>query len=167
MPTPFTVRDQDNPGRDLGEWTEDGSIRLPGSLTVTGAITSSGAVTGQDLTLNGDLQVNGVLGVEGTTFLGQLEVFGDLATQLASSGFYLAEGSNAPMGVATLVAGTVTVANTRVTANSRIFLTAQNTSGTPGFLRVSARVASTSFTILSSSGTDTTAVGYLIVEPTT
>lgn len=38
MPTPFSVRDQDDPTRDLGEWTEDGDIRLPGNLIVGGEI---------------------------------------------------------------------------------------------------------------------------------
>jgi hypothetical protein len=37
--------------------------------------------------------------------------------------------------------------------------------GTPGWLRVSARVAGTSFTITSSSGTDTSTVAWLIAEP--
>ncbi len=77
----------------------------------------------------------------------------------------VAEGSNAKQGTATLVAGTVTVANTSVTANSRIFLTSQVDGGTPGFLRVSARVAATSFTITSSNGADTSTVAYLITEP--
>jgi hypothetical protein len=75
------------------------------------------------------------------------------------------EGSNAKMGVATLVAGAATVANTSVTATSRIFLTSQADGGAPGSLRVSARVAGTSFTITSSSGTDTSTIAYLIVEP--
>lgn len=79
--------------------------------------------------------------------------------------FRVAEGTNAVMGVATLVAGTVTVANTAVTANSRIFLTAQTSGAAPGALRVSARVAGTSFTVTSSSGTDTSQFAYLIVEP--
>lgn len=38
MPTPFQVRDQDDPTRDLGEWTEDGNIRLPGNMYVSGTI---------------------------------------------------------------------------------------------------------------------------------
>jgi hypothetical protein len=41
----------------------------------------------------------------------------------------------------------------------------QTPGGTPGFLRVSARTAATSFTILSSSGTDTSVVAWLLVEP--
>lgn len=34
MPTPFRVRDGDDPGRDLGGWDESGNIDLPGTLTV-------------------------------------------------------------------------------------------------------------------------------------
>jgi hypothetical protein len=69
------------------------------------------------------------------------------------------------MGRATLAAGTVTVNTTAVTANSEIFLTCQTPGGTPGFLRVSARTAGTSFTITSSSSTDTSVVAWMIVEP--
>lgn len=77
----------------------------------------------------------------------------------------VAEGANAMMGVATLAAGAVTVNNSLVTANSRIFLSHQNTGGTPGSVRVSARTAGTSFVITSTSGTDTSQVAWLIVEP--
>jgi hypothetical protein len=89
------------------------------------------------------------------------------AFQIGTTGGGLAikEGTNARMGVATLAAGTVVVPNTSVTASSRIFLTCEVPGGTPGFLRVSARTAGTSFTILSSSGTDTSTVGWVIFEP--
>lgn len=87
----------------------------------------------------------------------------DLGT--AGGGIAITEGANARMGVATLVGGTVVVSNTSVTADTRIFLTCQAPGGTPGFLRVSARTAATSFTILSSSGTDTSVVGWLLMEP--
>jgi hypothetical protein len=92
-------------------------------------------------------------------------ISGSLILSAAASVFKIKEGSNAAMGVATLVGGTVTVNNTRVTISSRIFLTHQNNSGAVGFPTISARVAGTSFTILSSSGTDTSDVGYLIIEP--
>lgn len=75
------------------------------------------------------------------------------------------DGTNKSMGVATLAAGTVTVANTRIQATSRIMLTGQNSSGTHGELTVSARVVGTSFTITSTSGADTRSVAWLIVEP--
>jgi hypothetical protein len=97
---------------------------------------------------------------------GDFTVFGtNLTIGSAGGKLRVKEGTNASMGRATLVAGTVVVNTTLVTANSEIFLTCQTPGGTPGFLRVSARSAGTSFTILSSSGTDTSVVSWLIVEP--
>lgn len=91
---------------------------------------------------------------------------GDLVLGTAGAGLRLKEGgSSARMGSAVLVAGTVTVNTTAVTANSRIMLTGQNSSGAHGELSVSARVVGTSFTITSSSGTDTRTVGWIIFEP--
>lgn len=81
------------------------------------------------------------------------------------SGYQVKEGANCKQGIATLVAGTVTVATTAVTANSRIMLTAQSPGGTPGFVGISARVAGTSFTITSSNAGDTSVIGYEVFEP--
>lgn len=89
----------------------------------------------------------------------------DIANELEADGLKIVEGTNGAMGTAVLVGGSKVVANTRVTANSRIFLTSNVDGGTPGWLRVSARTAGTSFTITSSSGTDTSTVAYMIVEP--
>lgn len=81
-------------------------------------------------------------------------------------GVRIAEGTNAKMGVVTLAGGAATVANTSVTASSRIFLTGQDDNGgTPGSLRVSARVVGTSFTITSSSASDISIVAWEIKEP--
>jgi hypothetical protein len=49
----------------------------------------------------------------------------DFRIATIGKGLRVIEGTNAKQGIATLAAGTVTVANTSVTANSRIFLTAQ------------------------------------------
>jgi hypothetical protein len=68
-------------------------------------------------------------------------------------------------GTAVLVAGTVTVNDDSITADSRILLTANVPGGTPGFLHVSARSVGVSFTITSSSATDTSTVAYFILEP--
>lgn len=95
----------------------------------------------------------------------QLQVNGSSSVIATGAGYRTAEGANCKQGTAVLVGGAATVANTAVTANSRIFLTSQADGGTPGFLRVSARVAGTSFTITSSSGTDTSTVAYEIFEP--
>lgn len=106
----------------------------------------------------------------GTWILGQqdkmvLDTSANLSLVVVGGGFRVKEGSNAKQGVATLVAGTVTVANTSVTANSRIFLTSQSDGGKPGFLRVSSRVAGESFTMTSSSPCDISVVAYEIFEP--
>lgn len=68
-------------------------------------------------------------------------------------------------GTAVLVSGTATVADTSISANSRIMLTSNVDGGTPGWLRVSARSAGASFTITSSSVADTSTVAYTIIEP--
>lgn len=91
---------------------------------------------------------------------------GNLATSVAGKGLTIKEGSNARSGTAVLVGGTVVVSNTTVTALTRIQLTSQADGGTPGFLRVSTRSNGVSFTITSSSGTDTSTVAYLLVEGT-
>lgn len=97
---------------------------------------------------------------------GVFQMQGGGATKaLDASGYQTLEVANGKQGVATLVAGTVTVANTSVTANSRIFLTPQETGVLTGILRVSARVVGTSFTILSSVNTDTAVVAWEIFEP--
>jgi hypothetical protein len=111
----------------------------------------------------GPMIQNGGAGV--TQFNGKISGAAGVDVIAAGFGLSVAEGSNAKQGVATLVAGTVTVANTSVTANSRIMLTTQTPGGTAGFLVVSARVAGTSFTILSSNAADTSVVAYEIFEP--
>jgi hypothetical protein len=82
------------------------------------------------------------------------------------NGLTMREAANSQMGLATLVGGSVVVANTSVTANSRIYLSVQTAGGTQGFLRIAARTPGTSFTITSTSGTETSTVAWMIVEPT-
>lgn len=89
---------------------------------------------------------------------------GNLQLNTVGNGIQIKEGANARMGTVALVGGTATVANTSVTATSRIYLTSQADGGAPGWLRVSSRIAGTSFTITSSSGTDTSTVAWLMVE---
>jgi glycerol uptake facilitator-like aquaporin len=66
-------------------------------------------------------------------------------------------------GTATLVGGTVAVADTNITSTSRIRLTNVATGGTIGVLSV-ALTATTGFTINSSSGSDTSTVYWEIVN---
>lgn len=90
---------------------------------------------------------------------------GNLVANTVGTGLRIREGANSKQDTATLVAGTVTINNTSITANSRVFAFCQTPGGTPGFLRCSARVVGTSYTILSSSGTDTSTIAVLITEP--
>ncbi len=85
---------------------------------------------------------------------------------LVGMGFKIKEGTNAAMGLATLVGGTLVVNTTKVTANSRIFLTGQGGNvANLGTYNVTARTAGTSFTITSSNVLDTNTVAWQIVEP--
>lgn len=72
--------------------------------------------------------------------------------------------TNLLQGRATLVGGTVTVANANASTSSRIIVTSNVDGGTPGWLRVSAIVDATSFTITSSSGTDTSTVSWVMIN---
>jgi hypothetical protein len=94
-----------------------------------------------------------------------LTVDGDLRISIAGKGLRIKEGTNAKMGVSTLVAGTVVVANSSITTTSRIMLTNNAVVGTAGFLVVSARTAGTGFTILSSNLADTSTIAWDIKEP--
>ena len=103
--------------------------------------------------------------IKAASAAGLIRMFGNPDVNSAGSGLQVAEGANAKQGIATLAAGTIVVNTTAVTANSRIFLTPQETGALTGILRVSARTAGTSFTILSSVNTDTAVVAWEIFEP--
>ena len=89
----------------------------------------------------------------------------DFKLDVVGTGLYIKEGTNATMGTATLVGGAATITTTKVTANSRIYLSNNANGGTVGAVYVSARTASTSFVITSTSGTDTSTIAWWIVEP--
>ena len=93
--------------------------------------------------------------------------FSESTGVLTVSGMKVAEGTNARMGTATLVAGTKVVTTSAVTANSRIFLTIQSlgTVAVPKAIGITARTAGTSFTITSADGTDTSVIAWEIKEP--
>ncbi|MGW1268194.1 hypothetical protein [Streptomyces sp. NPDC002491] len=89
----------------------------------------------------------------------------DVAILTVGKGLQVAEGTNAKSGIATLVAGQVTVSTTAVTANSRIQATIQTPGGTVGSVYVNSRTAGTSFVLKSTSASDTSVVAWFIVEP--
>lgn len=91
-------------------------------------------------------------------------ITGNLSLAVAGNKLLVKEGSNAAMGVATLVGGTVTVSTNIVTANSRIFYNRATTGGTVGHLSLTIS-AGASFTINSTSATETSTVNWHIIEP--
>jgi hypothetical protein len=74
-------------------------------------------------------------------------------------------GTAARMGTDVLAAGTVTVTTTAIGANSVVLLTIQTPGGTVGSPYVNARTAGTSFVIKSTSASDTSTVGWRILDP--
>jgi len=120
------------------------------SLYIDGAPTAGTNVTA--ITNPYSLYIN-----SGNSYLG-----GGLTIPVAQK-VKIATGTNAIIGQVTLVAGTVTVSTTSVTASSLIFLTISTIGGTPGF-HSSTIVAGTSFTINSTSSTDTSIINWWIVN---
>lgn len=144
-------------------------IPQPGSAAV---LTMGDAGVGNKTGISFDADVNlyrdsaNVLKTQDTfSAVGALTTDDNFIMNTAGRGIYVKEGANAKMGVATLVAGTVVVNTTAVSATSRIMLTHQTAGGVIGAVGVSARTAATSFTITSSSAADTSVIAWLILEP--
>ncbi len=158
------VTTADNLKANLASPTFTGTPTLPtGTIAVTqAALNSTTAVaTTAFVTTADNLKAN----LAAPTFTGDVNSStGNVLISTLGKGLQVKTGTNSKIGTAVLVGGTVTVANTSVTANSRIFVTSNTDGGTPGWLRVSAKVNATSFTITSSSGTDTSTVAWHIVE---
>lgn len=138
---------------------------ISGPVTITGLLTTQAGQSNSGGAISSASPIN-TTGVQGITAGGSLTTqLGVVDVQTASQGLQVKEGSNAKQGTATLAAGTVTVANTSITANSRILCTGNTAGGTPGGANVSARTAGTSFTITSTNAADTSVVAFEIFEP--
>ncbi|MGR3221321.1 MAG: hypothetical protein ACUZ8H_16110 [Candidatus Anammoxibacter sp.] len=88
---------------------------------------------------------------------------GDFIFSTLGDAISIPSGSNGRAGNATLVAGTITVTNNSVTANTIILLTKKTNGGSIGTITYTLN-AGTSFTITSDSGTDTSTYSYLLIE---
>ncbi len=167
-----------------GNLTHTGNVARTGDTSQTGKIATYGFSVlspGFTTTVGGDAQDRYRVMASGLTEWGDgtltrdvnlyrsaaniLATDDDFAINAAGKGIRIKEGSNAKMGTATLAGGTATVITTAVTATSRIFLTVQAAGGTQGFLRINTRTAGVSFVITSTSGSETSTVAWLIVEP--
>lgn len=94
----------------------------------------------------------------------KVSLVGDLAITTAGKGLQVKQGSNAKFGSGTLVGGTLVVSTTAALTASAVFLTVSTPGGTQGHLSYSISNA-TSFTVTSTSGSDTSTFNWLIVDP--
>lgn len=99
-------------------------------------------------------------------FSGDTSTGGNVVMTAVGKGVKIKEGTNACMGTGTLNGATeVTIATTKVTASSRIFLSIQTPHGTPaGAIYVSSRSAGVSFGV-KGVASDTSDFAWQIVEP--
>ncbi|MEU4169431.1 glycosyl hydrolase family 28-related protein [Streptomyces sp. NPDC026665] len=90
---------------------------------------------------------------------------GDGSIVLAGRTVVPSGGAAARMGTAVMVAGQVTVNTTAINSTSNVQLTIQTPGGTVGSVYVNTRTAGTSFVIKSTSSSDTSTVGWRIIDP--
>lgn len=97
-------------------------------------------------------------------FNGQVLATDNVVISTAGKGIFVKEGTNGQSGTATLIGtGAAVVANTTITATSRIFPVGVTTAGAPGYLTIT-KNPGVGFTIQSSSPTDTRVVDYFIIQ---
>jgi hypothetical protein len=90
----------------------------------------------------------------------------NLGISTEGDGLRVKEGTNCKQGVSgAMTGGKVTVANTSITALSRLIVTRQAGGTNPGAVYESERVAGEKFVITSTNGADTGIVAYQIFEP--
>jgi hypothetical protein len=153
-------------------------LNVPGTLTITNTTPTTMAA------FNGSRQVssstpdasqfvfdaNGLHHISGSkstnaslTGTTLLPAVGDKLSIKEGGGSYT---SNASMGANALSAGTMTIASTTVTANTRIFLSVAAKGSNPlGIPYISAQTAGVSFTVTSTAATDNAIIAWLLVEP--
>ena len=97
---------------------------------------------------------------------GQTSIAGNLALSTAGNKISIATGTNASVGTATLVGGTITINTTAVTANSIIICNHVTPIVTQGILSVPAAsiVPGVSFTINSDSVADASSINWWIIN---
>ena len=108
-------------------------------------------------TPNASLTVVGNINATGTT---------ELRGLVNINTFSINNATNNGMDRCILVAGTCTIPNTQITANTNIFCFEQTTGGTAGHIAISARSVGTSYTV-TGIATDTSIVACMLIEPHT
>jgi hypothetical protein len=170
----LTIRGGDHPGATGGSTTP-----AAGSVTVRGGNRTAGTGNGGDVTISGGTSVGGTAGsiIANTagaermriTNTGDVKVVsGQLSVDTVGKGLSIKEGINAKMGLTgafpTGSPNTVTVNTTAVTANSRIFLTAQSDPAGVNAALTIVSIAAGTFVIRASNANFNGTVAWMIVE---
>lgn len=156
-----------NPGAasgDIGYLTMNARYRqgYDGTVAAEGASASGALVLGDTLTTANRKVI--LARLNGTSYAEVDPNTKDLRLPVVGTGLQIKQGSGGLAGNATLVGGTVAVTCAAVDTNSIILLTRKTAGGTTGELTYTITDA-TSFTINSASGTDTSTVSYLVIQP--
>lgn len=148
----------ENYSRLTGGTGEHTQLRIAGTINSN----TSGIMRGLwiDQTITAAAEYRAIDVVTGTSFLRSINL------RTAGDKINIATGSNASVGTATLVAGTVTVSTTAVTPSSKIFVSIDTPGGGVGFPSAPSAsiVPGTSFVINSSSNTDASTVHWWIIN---
>jgi hypothetical protein len=152
----------------IGAGTSSGPINI-GTAAVAKTITIGNATgtTSVDIYAgSGNVNLNGnvfaTASIDAATTLTATN--GNLVLGTAGNKLEIAAGSNASVGVtAAMTAGVIVVSTTAVTASSLIFYSVVTPGGTVGTYTIT-KSAGVSFTITSTSGTETSTFNYLIIN---
>lgn len=163
LATTAFVTTADNLKANLASPAFSGTPSLPTGttgVTQTAADSTTKLATTAFVTTADNLKANAA----SPTFTGDVNSStGNVLVSTIGKGLQVKTGTNAKIGTAVLVGGTKTVANTSVTANSRIFLQDSANGGTPGILSYT-KSAGVGFTINSANALDTSTIDWFIVE---
>jgi hypothetical protein len=145
--------------------TASGSVSTAMGASATAGHTNSFCWSDGQATTATSASYQFVIGASGGVHI----LRGNMLIDTAGNGLGIKGGSNAKIGTATLLSGTVTVSTTAVTSSSLIFLTNQAPSlggGAVGALSIGAVIAGASFVINSSNVLDNSVIGWIIIEKT-
>jgi hypothetical protein len=133
-------------------------VDVPAGTDILTVTSSTGAIA-----INGDITF--ASGTDLILTAGNVTLTnGNLVLGAAGKGLQIKSGSNAKIGTtAAMTAGAVTVSNTSITANSIILYNRKTTGGPAGHVSYTIS-AGTSFTLTSTSNTETSTFDYMIVE---
>ncbi len=138
----------------------NGTLNVGVDLDVAGdSVISGGLEVALDSEFLQDVDIDGDLGVAGG-----VNASSNVVVSVAGKGIQIKEGANAKMGTGTLVAGVAVIATTAALTASRIFLSRSTLGGTTGDWSYTI-INATSFTVTSTSLTETSSFVWMIFDP--